>query len=69
MHITQTFILRLFVDLEAPEMLRGSLQAITGKEACTFTNEQALLVLLRQMTRPTPEIEITPTQKGMADEG
>jgi hypothetical protein len=50
MRTTQTFILRLFVDTEADQALRGALQAISDNEVHTFTDEQALLALLHRIT-------------------
>jgi hypothetical protein len=56
MHTTQTFILRLFVDQDNPEILRGSMLAITQKKPQPFANEQMLAALLRQMiTETAPE--------------
>jgi hypothetical protein len=49
MHTIQTFVLHLFVDLDAPEILRGSLQAVTQKEIHPFIGEQMLGALLRQV--------------------
>jgi hypothetical protein len=50
MHTIRTFILRLFIDRDSPEILRGSVQAITQKEARPFASEQMLAALLRQMS-------------------
>jgi hypothetical protein len=51
MRTIQTFILRLFVDTDAPEMLRGALQNIAERQTYPFADEQALLVVLRQIAR------------------
>ena len=48
MHTIQTLILRLWVDSEAPQKLRGALQPLADAESHPFTDEQALLDLLRQ---------------------
>jgi hypothetical protein len=47
MHTLQTFILRLFIDLDALDRLCGSVQAITEKESHPFTSEEKLVALLR----------------------
>jgi len=49
MRTVQTFILRLLVDPDEPEALRGDLRAIPEGEAQPFPDEQALLALLRQI--------------------
>lgn len=49
MHIVRTFILRLFIDLDSQDSLRGSVQAILEKEALPFANEQMLGAVLRQL--------------------
>ncbi len=49
MHTTRTFILRLFIDLESLENLRGSVQSLTEKDPRPFASEKMLGVLLRQM--------------------
>ncbi len=51
MRTIQTFILRLFIDTDAPETLRGALQGIAESQAHSFTDEQALLNLLRYAVR------------------
>jgi hypothetical protein len=64
MHTTQIFILRLFVDFDAPGILRGSVQTLTGKDAHSFASEQALGVLLRQMIlEATKEKDSVPAEK------
>jgi hypothetical protein len=50
MHTVTTFVLRLFVDSDAPGLLRGSLQQMPECQAITFTDGQALLWLLERMT-------------------
>lgn len=48
MHTIQTFILRLWVDSENREKLRGALQLVADGETQPFSDEQALLAVLRQ---------------------
>ncbi len=50
MRAIQTYILRLLIDPAEPEALRGALQLLPEGEPQPFTDEQALLVLLRQVT-------------------
>ena len=63
MRVIQTCILRLLVDADAPQALRGSIRSVTDEQEHPFANEQALLVLLHGMTRhlagaiPTQEID------------
>jgi hypothetical protein len=54
----RTFILRLLVDPDEPEALRGALQPVPEGETQPFVGEQALLVLLRRMVLSAEE---TPT--------
>ncbi|MGB9723022.1 MAG: hypothetical protein ACP5OO_02285 [Chloroflexia bacterium] len=49
MRTIRTFILRLWIDPARPEALRGVLQPLPEGEALPFTDEQALLALLRRM--------------------
>lgn len=50
MRTIHTFILKILSDSTAPHALRGTLQSADGKqEAQPFTDEAALLELLRQM--------------------
>ena len=49
MHIVRTIILRLFIDLDSVESLRGSVQVLPGKETRSFVNEQMLIACLRKM--------------------
>ena len=52
MHTIHTFILRIFIDSQAPERLRGSLQATGQKEAAPFLDGAGLLALLRALPQP-----------------
>jgi hypothetical protein len=49
MRTTLTFVLRLLVDTDDPQALRGALRAVGGAEEHTFADGQALLAQLRQM--------------------
>jgi hypothetical protein len=50
MHTVCTFVLRLFVDSEAPDLLRGSLQHVPEEQPISFTDGQSLLWLLQRMS-------------------
>ncbi len=47
MRTTLTLILRLLVDSNEPEALRGAIQAVSSKKEHTFNNGQSLLEWLR----------------------
>jgi len=49
MHKIYTVVLRLFVDSDTPENIKGSLQLSPKKQALLFTDGQALLDLLSQI--------------------
>jgi len=50
MRILQSFILRLMVDSDHPEVLRGSLQTLHAQEEqCNFRDEAELLQLLKAL--------------------
>jgi len=51
MRMIHTFVLRLLVDTDDPQALRGALRAVGGAEEHTFADGQTLLALLRQMTK------------------
>ncbi len=57
MRTIQVFILRLLVDTENPETLRGVLQPVAEGAPQPFANEQALLDLLHGMLNPEVEKE------------
>jgi hypothetical protein len=48
MRTTLTFVLRLLVDTDDPQALRGMIRTV-GSAEHTFADEQTLLALLRQM--------------------
>jgi len=50
MHTIQTFILRLLVDTDEPQALRGTVRSVTDDEKHSFTDGPSLLALLRRMT-------------------
>lgn len=52
---TQTFVLRLLVDTDELEALRGVLHAVASGEEAPFTDATALLALLRQMMSAAPQ--------------
>lgn len=51
MRTIQVFVLRLLMDTETPQVLRGSLQKVTEAEALPFADEQALLALLHRVVQ------------------
>jgi hypothetical protein len=55
MRATETFILRLFIDDEDPQALRGSIHCVAKNEGYTFTGEQTLLEILRSLAFQLPE--------------
>jgi hypothetical protein len=55
MRTIRTFILRLLVDSDEPEALRGALQPVPEGETQPFAGDQALLILLRRMVLSTEE--------------
>ena len=50
MRTTLTFVLRLLVDTDDLQALRGLIRTVGGAEEHTFADGQTLLALLRQMT-------------------
>jgi hypothetical protein len=51
MRLIRTIILRLLVDNEQPQSLRGVLQAVGDSEQHTFTDEQSMVEQVRQLCR------------------
>ena len=43
MHIVHTFVVRLFVDPQAPGLIKGSIQDIFGAAPIPFTDLQTML--------------------------
>ncbi len=56
------FVLRVLLDSDTPETLRGSVVLVPEGQPRQFTSEQALLEVLAEMTRPCSEQD--PEQKG-----
>lgn len=50
----QTFILRLLLNPDEPQALRGAIRAAADDEEHTFTDGQSLLDLLYRMSRAAP---------------
>ncbi len=48
MRVIQTIILRLLIDTDLPQSLRGVMQAVGESEQRSFTDEHSLLELLRR---------------------
>lgn len=55
MRRTATYILRLLLDSDDRDALRGALRSVAHGEELTFASEAALLTLLRQMARRVEE--------------
>ena len=53
MHTIQTFILRLLVDTDEPQALRGTVRSVTDDEKHSFTDGSSLLALLHRLCHPT----------------
>ena len=49
MRTIQTFVLRLLVNTEEPQALRGAVRCVSDNEERTFADAQSLLALLRGM--------------------
>jgi hypothetical protein len=62
MHTIQVFVLRLFVDSENPQVLRGAVRSVPDGETHPFRDEQALLALLRRMI--SPAAALPPAENG-----
>ncbi len=56
MRTIQTFVLRLFVDTDEPNTLRGSLRLISNEAEYAFVDARGLLDLLQQLAAPPAEI-------------
>ncbi len=55
MRTTQAFVLRLLVDSDEPQALRGTLHVVASGEEAPFTDAAALLALLRRMASAAPD--------------
>jgi hypothetical protein len=53
MRTIRTFILRLLVDIDEPQTLRGMLRSVVDNEEHSFTDEQSLLALLYSVSHIT----------------
>ena len=51
MRAIRTLILRLLVDSDQPQAVRGVVQAVADDEQHYFTDEQGLLALLQRLSR------------------
>jgi hypothetical protein len=49
MRLIKTFVLRLYVDSDAPERICGDLQPLPKPKTFPFMNEDGLSILLRQL--------------------
>jgi hypothetical protein len=59
MRTIQTFVLRLFVDTEEPNTLRGSLRPISNEAEYPFADARELLDLLQQLAALPGETRCT----------
>lgn len=53
MRTVRTFILRLLVDEDDPQALRGALRAVSQGQEYPFADERAFLDLLYRMIQPS----------------
>ncbi|RLC55926.1 MAG: hypothetical protein DRI80_16990 [Chloroflexota bacterium] len=51
MRVIQTLILRLLVDAEESQVLRGTVRRVADDEEHTFTNGRTLLTLLHRLSQ------------------
>jgi len=49
LHSIQVYILRLFIDSESPDTLRGTVQVVPEGKPAAFQGEEALLAALRNV--------------------
>jgi len=63
----QTFVLRLLVDADEPETLRGSLRSVATNEENTFVDAQDLVSLLRRLVIP-PTKALNKTERANRNE-
>jgi len=49
MRTIRTFILRLLVDTEEPQALRGAVRSVPNDDECSFADGQSLLALLHRL--------------------
>jgi len=54
MRAIKTFILRLLMNTEEAQVLRGTVRRVDNDEERTFTDGKSLLALLHQMGQTTP---------------
>lgn len=55
MRFIKSFVLRLYIDPDAPDLLCGTLQAPPDQEVFSFKNEAALITLLNQLGVTAPQ--------------
>lgn len=51
----RTFILRLLIDTDSPQTLRGVLRAVAQDEEYSFNSEQSLRALLHRLSQTNDE--------------
>lgn len=51
MRISQTFVLRLWIDSDKPEEIQGTLQGVMEDKVYPFSDAQVLLHLLQRITK------------------
>jgi hypothetical protein len=52
--VIRTYVLRLLVDRDEPDALRGFIHSVASGEQHSFADKSALLTLLRQMVWEDP---------------
>jgi len=55
MRAIKTCVIKLIVDSDDPESLRGKLHLVGSDDEFSFRDERSLLELLKQVTRPPSE--------------
>lgn len=64
MRTIQTFILRLLIDPDEPEVLRGALQPVPEGDSQPFVGEQELLTILHHLISPLDDTTYLPHHPG-----
>ena len=68
MRTIQSFILRLLVDAEQPDTLRGVVRCVSDDTEQSFTDEAMLIVVLRHWTNCSAPSSIKTTSTGETHE-
>ncbi len=68
MRCTLLFVLRLMLDSDAPEALRGSITRVSDSESHSFADAEHLSALLFRMARQSAERKMG-EERPVADDG